>query len=424
MSGSGSAPSSLKKPELPKEPRATAHGRSNIGRGKEFADQAAFDAARRKHAADRQHYDQVLYPAYRAAKKRAVRPAHDGAQATQRRKDNPVAAANHLARQREASDLLRQARRLEAESGKQGEFMVRVCMDSRGKYPDDDVAMCKAVQHWAGGCGNTSCLQCKAQQLTALDADADVHPPDGTDEWWLEVQRVAHAAQTMLPSYNQFVRTVHPRCWRIDVAAVEEVWELRSDGQHAQSAQPLHKRENSTWTSASLQTRQQLVDAGFQLACKHERCCDRRDCWKYEDLPHYGWADPCPCLREYDAKGWPIAGARDRICRKLVNWRHPNVVSRTDGSRHRLDEAGQGVVAQSAVVASASASSNLRDGDCGDGDEYAEEDFDGGEYAEDYFDPYESHPDFDDSWLFGGAGSSSPPKPGDLDEYDDDTGWE
>ena len=100
------------------------------------------------------------------------------------------------------------------------------------------------------------------------------------------------------------------------------------------------------------------------------------------------------------------------------------MVSRTDGSRHRLDEAGQGVVAQSAVVASASASSNLRDGDCGDDDEYAEEDFDGGEYAEDYFDPHESHPDFDDSWLFGGAGSSSPPKPGDLDEYDDDAGWE
>ena len=98
---------------------------------------------------------------------------------------------------------------------------------------------------------------------------------------------------------------------------------------------------------------------------------------------------------------WPIAGARDRVNRSLVNWRHPNVVSRTDGSRHRLDEAGQGVVAQSAVVASASASSNFRDGDCGDDDEYAEEDFDGGEYAEDYFDPYESHPDFDDRWLFG-----------------------
>ena len=191
---------------------------------------------------------------------------------------------------------------------------------------------------------------------------------------------------------------------------------------HRMYAQPLHKRENSTWTSSSLHTRQQLVDAGFQLACKHERCCDRRECWKYEDLPHYLWSAPCPL--KYDAKGWPIAGARDQNTRSLVNWRHPNVVSRTDGSRHRLDEAGQGVVAQSAVVASASASSNLRDGDCGDDDEYAEEDFDGGEYAEDYFDPYESHPDFDDNWLFGGAGSSSPPKPGDLDEYDDDAGWE
>ena len=36
----------LRKPELPKQPKAKVHGRSNVGAGKEFPDQAAFEAAK------------------------------------------------------------------------------------------------------------------------------------------------------------------------------------------------------------------------------------------------------------------------------------------------------------------------------------------------------------------------------------------
>ena len=210
-----------------------------------------------------------------------ARPQDDGARAVQRRRDNPDAAGNHRRREKEARDL-------QAECEEQLHFL-QYCKDGR------DAAMLAAVRQWAAA-----------------------HEPDGTDNWWLEVQRVAHAAQTQLRSYNQLAILTHPRCWRIDVAAVEEMWELHWLGCEVYDAsiaaweaagspyprclsdwlpathieqdaefkrrhvQPMHKREGSSCTFAALQTRQQLADAGFNVACKHTQCCDKRDCWKYE----------------------------------------------------------------------------------------------------------------------------------------------
>eukprot|EP00326_Haptolina_ericina_P011141 CAMPEP_0181226796 /NCGR_PEP_ID=MMETSP1096-20121128/32445_1 /TAXON_ID=156174 ORGANISM="Chrysochromulina ericina, Strain CCMP281" /NCGR_SAMPLE_ID=MMETSP1096 /ASSEMBLY_ACC=CAM_ASM_000453 /LENGTH=394 /DNA_ID=CAMNT_0023320157 /DNA_START=280 /DNA_END=1461 /DNA_ORIENTATION=+ len=339
MSGvDGCTDTSLRKPERPKMPRATLHGRSNIGAGREFADQAAFDAAYRKYSADLRHYDDVLYPEYRSAKKRAARPADDGSRAIQRRRDNPTAAANHVDREREARSYY-----LEREE--QATFL-RLCSSCR------DAAIVDAVQQWA-----------------------DANRPDGTDEWWLQVQRVAHAAQSILLSYNQLAVLTHPRCWSIDLAAVEEAWELswltKEIGDAARAAwaaagspypmgdwtpaafaprraelkrrlaQPMHKRDGSAWTSASFKSRQQLADAGFNVACKHARCCDVRGCWRY-DTDHRSWSHPNASQGLHDAKGWPIAGAR--FCGVIHN-RCQEAESRTDGSRHSLEDAGQRLTA-------------------------------------------------------------------------------
>eukprot|EP00966_Prymnesium_polylepis_P254890 5889129-Prymnesium_polylepis.1 len=84
-----------RKPELPLKPKATDNGRSTIGPGIAFPDQQAFDAAMAQYIADKLHYDTVLYPQYRAEKKRLARPQDDGARAVQRRRDNPDAAGNH-----------------------------------------------------------------------------------------------------------------------------------------------------------------------------------------------------------------------------------------------------------------------------------------------------------------------------------------
>ena len=84
-----------------------------------------------------------------------------------------------------------------------------------------------------------------------------------------------------------------------------------------------------------------MLGTGFNAACKHVQCCDARDCWKY-DTTHGSWVDPDP--EEHDAKGWPVAGARRNgvLCRDS---RCTEALSRTDGSRHSLEEAGQRVTA-------------------------------------------------------------------------------
>ena len=92
------AAAALEKPERPRAPRPPDL-RKVTDPAKREAKLAAHELAVADHKRKLQEYDDVLYPAYRAASKKASRPTDDGAKAVQRRKQNPVAVSNHAARE-------------------------------------------------------------------------------------------------------------------------------------------------------------------------------------------------------------------------------------------------------------------------------------------------------------------------------------
>ena len=144
------SPLSVPKPDHPRKP-AKPDLRTGSDEAK-AARQQEYDAAMAKYSLAKAEYDDVLYPAYRAAQKKAARPADDGAQAVQRRRNNPVAAANH--KQREA---LRQA---EIEAIDEQVRFLAVCQDAIGcvltfdgsdyvrLYNACDKPMLRAVLQW------------------------------------------------------------------------------------------------------------------------------------------------------------------------------------------------------------------------------------------------------------------------------------
>ena len=97
------SPLSVPNPERPRKP-AQPDLRTGTDEAK-AARQQAYAAAMAKYSLAKAEYDDLLYPAYRAAQKKAARPADDGAQAVQRRRDNPAAAANHVCVCRAATGL-------------------------------------------------------------------------------------------------------------------------------------------------------------------------------------------------------------------------------------------------------------------------------------------------------------------------------
>ena len=288
----GSSDELLRKPELPKMPRATEHGRSRIGPGKAFADQMAFDAAMARYKADKEHYDDVLYPAYRAAKKRAARPANDGEQAVQRRRSNPVLVSNHRQREQDARGCVS---RLDAQETFKGQLLYP-------SFLSHDTPMVEAVRQWVAA-----------------------NEPDGLgDEWWHSLLKVAHAAQTHLTSYNSLALLTPKYCLQLDTASVEEAWTLRRRARPISEATnaaweaagspypyngtdwipaeltelwadidrkwklPMHKRVGNTWTDTSLRTYAQLVDDGYNMETAG------------------AWTGGRGALNGYDAKGWRI----------------------------------------------------------------------------------------------------------------------
>ena len=165
----------LTKPERPRAPT-----KPDLRTGSDAAKAArqnAYDAALVKHAQALAHYDNVLYPAYRAGKKKAARPSDDGAQAVKRRMQNPEAAANH--RQREAE------RQAEIEAVDEQLRFIELCerairctftldgSDNVRQYNNCDKPMLRAVLDWFRD-----------------------HPPDGSQAWWLSFSKTAKAAQS------------------------------------------------------------------------------------------------------------------------------------------------------------------------------------------------------------------------------------
>ena len=78
------AAAALSKPERPRAPRPPDL-RKVTDPAKREAKLAAHELAIADHKRKLQEYEDVLYPAYRAASKKAARPVDDGAKAVQRR---------------------------------------------------------------------------------------------------------------------------------------------------------------------------------------------------------------------------------------------------------------------------------------------------------------------------------------------------
>ena len=90
------AAAALSKPERPRAPRPPDL-RKVTDPAKREAKLAAHELAIADHKRKLQEYEDVLYPAYRAASKKAARPVDDGAKAVQRRQESASAAAAHAA---------------------------------------------------------------------------------------------------------------------------------------------------------------------------------------------------------------------------------------------------------------------------------------------------------------------------------------
>ena len=127
------AAAALLKPERPRAPRVPDL-RKVTDPAKREAKLAAHELAVADHKRKLQEYEDVLYPAYRAASKKAARPVDDGAKAVQRRQESASAAAAHAARER--------ARQAELADNVQGEWeqtlrdFAERCADDAGYLQD------------------------------------------------------------------------------------------------------------------------------------------------------------------------------------------------------------------------------------------------------------------------------------------------
>ena len=167
---------SLQKPDLPRKPPfpVIPAGIDCTGPYDEFSQiMRRYQAALRKYDLAKAEYDNVLYPAYRAAKKKAARPADDGARAVKRRQQNPQAAANHRRREEQRRTCKHQ------------DYLMVLC-ERAIRTPED-----------AEGAGYQQMVRHRdMRMLNAVLAWEKSNPPDGTQAWWLAFCRIAKAAQS------------------------------------------------------------------------------------------------------------------------------------------------------------------------------------------------------------------------------------
>ena len=161
----------LRKPDLPrKPPKPDQRTGSQVAKA---ARQQNYDMLLCEYELAKREYDDVLYPEYRAAKKKAVRPGDDGARAVQRRKANTKAAANHKRREQQRRARDEQLRVMELCRQAIGCSFTLDGSDYLRLWNMCDKPMLRAVLEW----------------------ETD-HWPDGSQAWWLAFCQTAKAAQS------------------------------------------------------------------------------------------------------------------------------------------------------------------------------------------------------------------------------------